>query len=82
MADGNAPDVRVEALVRRGVREPGLRRSVTLNAKRSSKGELARLQMQRNHETIAEYERPVTRARWLPPHCVAVTPATFPCSMR
>jgi len=77
MADGNAPDVRVEALVRRGVREPGLRRSVTLNAKRSSKGELARLQMQRNDATIEEYDRPQTRGDCLPGGCNGARPCPW-----
>jgi hypothetical protein len=75
-ADGNAPAfVPVEALTGRA--RNGARRSITINASRTSKGELMRLQMQRNGETITEYDRPVTRGDCLPGGCNGARPCPW-----
>jgi hypothetical protein len=75
-ADGHAPAfVPVEALTGRA--RNGARRSITINASRASKGELMRLQMQRNGETIAEYDRPQTRGDCLPGGCNGARPCPW-----
>jgi hypothetical protein len=76
-ADGHAPafDVPTEALIGRA--RNVARRSITINASRTSKGDLVRLQMQRNDETIAEYERPVTRGDCLPGGCNGARPCPW-----
>ena len=75
-ADGHAPAfVPVEALTGRA--RNGVRRSVTLNASRTSKGAIARLQMERNDATIATYDRPQTRGDCLPGGCNGQRPCPW-----
>jgi hypothetical protein len=76
VADGNTPAlVPVEALTGRA--RNGARRSITINASRVSKDDLARLQMERNDHVVAEYERPVTRGDCLPGGCNGARPCPW-----
>jgi len=76
MADGGAPDVRLEALTRRGTREPGLRRSATLPA-RASRAQIDRLVHERNDLIVAQYNRPRTRGDCLPGGCNGARPCPW-----